>query len=210
MDFKTRALCVGAADYGESDKLLTLVSIEKGKMVARIRSVKSPKSKLRMCAEVLCCGEYIISAKGAYNLVIGCSIEENFFSCWSDLGKYTASQIVCEVLDKVTFEGIDCTQELSLALRTISTICYAETSPYIVVCWYLAGIAKILGIDIRETEVPQKDFIASLDIMEPVDLDALDITQNELREALKYLNLLLKNVLNTKINSLTQALKQSF
>lgn len=210
MDFKTKALCIGSTDYGEGDKLLTLVSVENGKMGARVRSVKSPKSKLRMCAEVLCCGEYIINRKSAANLVIGCSIEENFFACWSDLAKYTASQIVCEVLDKVTVEGAECGQELSLALRALGTICYAETSPYIIAVWYLAAMLKNLGVDIEETEVPDKykDFIASLDGIEPGELDSLDITQGELREVLKYLNLLLRNELSCKINALSEALKQ--
>jgi len=211
MDFKTRALCIDATGYGEGDKLLTLVGVENGKMVARARSVKTPKSKLRMCAEVLCCGEYIINRSRNTNLVVGCSIEENFFACWSDLGKYTAAQIICETLNKITIEGVECRDELSLALRALGTVCYAETSPYIIAAWYLSGILRLLGVDIEDTEVPakQKAFIASLHGMEPADLDSLDITQNELYEALKYLNLLLRNNLSARINSLSEALKQS-
>lgn len=212
MDFKTKALCINAADYGESGKLLTLISAENGKIAAAARSVKTPKSKLRMCAEPLCCGEYIIARKGNANLIIGCSIEENFFNCWSDLGKYTAAQIVCEILDKITITGADCKQELQLALYTLSAICYAQTSPYIIAAWYLSKVLVLLGVDIAETEVPQKTggIIAAMDGMDAAELDSLDITQGELHEILKYLNLLLRNNLSARINSLAEALKHNY
>jgi len=211
MDFKTRALCIGASDYGEGDKLLTLVSVESGKMTVRARSVKKPEAKLRMCAEVLCCGEYIInrSARGGYGMVIGCSIEDNFFDCWGDLGKYTAAQIVCETMDKVTMEGNECEQELSLALRALTTIAYGELSPYITAAWYLASLLRIMGVDASDNEMPEarKTFIAALAALEPLELDSIDISISDLRETLIYLNLIFRNALSCKINALSEALR---
>lgn len=210
MDFKTRALCVSASDFGEGDKLLTLVGAEYGKMVAKARSVKTPKSKLRMCAEVFCYGEYIINRRGRANLVIGCSIEQSFFDCWGDLGRYTAAQIICEILDKITVEGADCKKELSLALTALAAVSRAETSPYIIAAWYLSRVLLVIGRDIEDSAAPQrqKTLITSLADMEVTDLDSLDITKGELREALGYLNLVLRDELSARINSLAEALKQ--
>ena len=188
MDFKTRALCIGASDYGEGDKLLTLVSVEYGKMTVRARSVKKPQSKLRTSAEVLCCGEYIVtrSSKGGYGTVIGCSVEDNFFACWEDLTKYTAAQIVCETLDKVTIEGNECKEELALALRALTTVTYGELSPFLTAAWYLASLLRVMGIDANDTEMPdaRKTFLAALANLEPLELDSVDISLSDLRETL--------------------------
>lgn len=210
MDLKVKALCVRALDYRENDKLLTLVSLEKGKLAATIRSVKSPKSKLKMCASPLCFGEYIMSAAKNRYTVIGCSIEENFFPIWNDLHRYAASQIVLEVLDKAAYEDNPCREELISALKALGSVCYAETSPYLAAVWFILDILPSAGADITAyDEIPERvqRFFKIASSAGLDGLDALDITGGALFEALTYLNLTVKKVFSCNLNSIDAALK---
>ena len=148
MEIKTKALCVTATDYGEKDRLLVLVTPEYGKIVARIRSVRTPNSKLKVCASPLCFGEYILNSKAGHYTVIGVSPENNFFGCWSDVDKNCAAGTVTEALDKFTENGVSAAGELALALEALYHIDCGDGYPYVYSAAFLLKLMPHLGIDV--------------------------------------------------------------
>ncbi|MCL2631073.1 MAG: DNA repair protein RecO [Firmicutes bacterium] len=150
MEQKIKALCVKALKWKDNDFLLTLISAERGKLIAKIKSPKSPKAKLRLASSPLCFGEYIITQRGGTHSVIGCTVIENFFSCWQDIDKYGASQIVCEVLDKLTHDGVDTGRELVLAVKSLSEIDSSGNEPLAVAVEFVKKMLLSLGVDCRK------------------------------------------------------------
>ena len=69
-----------------------------------------------MSAMPLAYGEYTIYSKGKYCKVISATLEDSFFNCWNDFEKYSASQIVLELLDKVSYDNQNVDKELALHL----------------------------------------------------------------------------------------------
>lgn len=209
MDTKVKALCVKATDYGENDTLLTLVTVDCGKLTAKIRGAKTPKSKLKMAASPLCFGEYILAKKGASYTVIGASIEENFFAAWSDLHKYAAASVITEILDKISFGIIECGGELFGALKALSEVCYGNCSPYMTALWYGVNVLPRIGCDYTDESLPEsvKALFTALENVQAEGADCIEATGSGLYEGLKYLGLLLKNTLSQKINSIEEALK---
>ena len=61
---KVNALMLRAADYGENDKILTLLTAELGKISAGIKGVKKAGAKLKFAAQPFCFAEYILSKRG--------------------------------------------------------------------------------------------------------------------------------------------------
>lgn len=61
MEIKVNALMLRAADYGENDKILTLLTAEYGKISAAIKGVKKPSAKLKFAAQPFCFAEYILA-----------------------------------------------------------------------------------------------------------------------------------------------------
>ena len=49
-EIKENAICLYAEDSGEYDKILTLLSIDRGLIRAKIKGVKKPKAKLAFCS----------------------------------------------------------------------------------------------------------------------------------------------------------------
>ena len=51
MESKTDALLLRAVDYGENDKIVTLLTADRGKIAAAVKGVKNAGAKLRFAAQ---------------------------------------------------------------------------------------------------------------------------------------------------------------
>ena len=209
MDSKVKALCLRASDYGETGKILTLATLDNGKITANVRAVRSEKSKLKMCASPLCMGEYLLASKGKRYVVTGCTIEDSFFNCWNSVERYASAQVVLEVTDKITCENVSCQEEVMLAIRAITAVNYGETTPYIYLAWYLANILLHIGVDVDEFEIPEKTRIMLLGLQKQdiFYLETLDIDAVMLSQIISYLHMILRSALSEKINSLAELMK---
>ncbi len=98
---KLRALCVRSIDYKDNDSLITLASLEKGKIVATVRGSKKQRSKLRFSASLFCFGDYIlnVSSSGKYT-VTGCDLIDGFYPLREDIEKFYMASIIAEILEK--------------------------------------------------------------------------------------------------------------
>ena len=209
-ELKTQALCLRSADYGEANKILTLFSADFGKLSARVRSVKSPKSKLKQCSMPLCFGEYILVKSGDFYTVTGCTVEESFFASWSDVHKYSASQIVLEALDRLSEAGTPEPQNLVSAVRVLEAINYSEVTPYIYATHFLINLLPQQGIDIgEESELPYKiaHIFNAYRNAEVDELETLDFSMNDIIQSLTFVNIIYRDRLSEKFNSITEALK---
>ena len=73
MELKVNALMIRAADYGENDKILTLLTAERGKLTAAIKGVKKAGAKLKFAAQPFCLAEYVLADSGDRYSVIQAS-----------------------------------------------------------------------------------------------------------------------------------------
>lgn len=210
MEIKTKALCVTATDYGEKDRLLVLVTPEYGKIVARIRSVRTPNSKLKVCASPLCFGEYILNFKAGHYTVIGASPENNFFGCWSDVDKNCAAGTVTEALDKFTENGVSAARELALALEALYHIDCGDGYPYVYSAAFLLKLMPHLGIDVGEYSALPRDVSAAFGALAEApfeELDSLELTLVSLIRALTRIGLIYQERTGEKLRALASALK---
>lgn len=151
-----KAVCLNSLDYRDNDRLLILLSAENGKTVARIRSVKSPKSKLKAAAAPYCYAEYSLSEKGGYSTVTGAEVIEQFFGAWTDAHKNLASGVVAEVLEKFTAENVPAENEFALGLRALFAVNYAEGTPYVHTLKFLLEFMTLIGVDIADAELSRR------------------------------------------------------
>lgn len=134
------ALCVRTVDYKDNDRLITLCTIGKGKILAKATGCKKPKAKLRYASSPLCFGEYtLLENNGRYTLT-GCEAVDTFNNVSADLEKYYAAFAALEILDKLTAEGDEqgCAELTVLTVNALKDIVYGEKPVYI----YLAAFIK--------------------------------------------------------------------
>lgn len=104
MEIKVNALVLRAADYGENDKILTLLTAERGKLTAGIKGVRKSGAKLKFAAQPFCLAEYVLSGRGGRYTVIQAGGGESFYDLRCDIGKFYAAVALCEAASALSFE----------------------------------------------------------------------------------------------------------
>ncbi len=129
---RVNALMLRAADYGENDKILTLLSAELGKITAGIKGVKKAGAKLKFAAQPFCFAEYILSARGERYTVTNASEIESFYDIRTDINKFYAASAVCEAASSLTFGGAEDNAVFTLAVQALSNICNSDECPALI------------------------------------------------------------------------------
>lgn len=126
MEVIVNALVLRAVDYKDSDKILTLYSLEKGKITAGIKGVKKSGAKLKFASEPFAFCEYVLAEKQGRYTVIGATYIDTFFSLRTNLLKYYASAVVGEAIDRLTVENESDDGLFSLTINAIKKINYQD------------------------------------------------------------------------------------
>ena len=146
---KVNALMLRAVDYGENDKILTLLTDGLGKISAGIKGVKKAGAKLKFAAQPFCFAEYILSGRGDRYTVTQASETESFYELRTDINKFYAASAVCEVADRLTFGSADDAAVFTLAVQALSNICNSDERSALIrfLLSALAASGYTLGMD---------------------------------------------------------------
>ena len=121
---KTDGVCLRSVEYGESDRIITLLTDKLGKISVRARGISSPKSRLRQAALPFSFGEYILTEKGDYYTLKSFDYNDAFTAVSDDLVRYFSSAAALEIADKLTEENVPVTREMARLLRFLMAVCY--------------------------------------------------------------------------------------
>lgn len=123
MEFKADALLLRAVDYGENDKMVTLLTAERGKIGVGMKGVKKAGAKLKFAAQPFCFAEYVLSGRGERYTVISASLHDGFYPLREDVTAYYAAACVCEACDALVFEGMQAGALLVAAITALGEMC---------------------------------------------------------------------------------------
>ena len=123
MELKADALLLRAVDYGENDKMVTLLTAQRGKISAGMKGVKKAGAKLRFAAQPFCFAEYVLAERGGRYTVTGASLYDGFYALREDVGAFYAAASVTEACDKLMYEGMVNGELLISAIKALRDIC---------------------------------------------------------------------------------------
>ncbi len=104
--FRTDAVVVKVTKVGSSDRLLTLLTADRGVIKAYANSAENPKNKLHSSSGLFCYGDYLIYDGGKDLKVQECDLKEIFYGLRSDILPLTTAQYFCELAaDLIAGEG---------------------------------------------------------------------------------------------------------
>lgn len=119
MERKVDALVLRTADYGESDRMLTLFTMQYGKLSAAAKGVRKAAAKLRFAAQPFCFAEYVLAQRRDRYTVIGAAGTDGFYALREDIGKFYAAASLAGLCDAILPEGI---VNEELFLRAVSAL----------------------------------------------------------------------------------------
>ena len=119
---KTKGLVIRETAVGESDKILTVLTPDIGKISVYCRGVRSIKSHRIAAAQLFCYDEITLIPKADKYTLGEAALIENFFDIRADIVKFALAQYFADVLCEISIENEDQSELLSLALNTLYTL----------------------------------------------------------------------------------------
>lgn len=113
------ALVIRESDYGENDKLITLLTAEKGRMTVCVKGGKSLKNKNLASSQLLCYSEFTVKGRGGFYTLSEAALIEQFFGLRADLDRFAAAQYIADVAGEICVENNDEGDMLRLTLNTL-------------------------------------------------------------------------------------------
>lgn len=151
MESKADALVLRAADYGEYDKMVTLLTAERGKIGAALKGVRRSGAKLRFAAQPFCFAEFVLASRGGRSTVTSAALHDGFYALREDMAKYYAGAIVLSACDKVALEEMPSGALLVAAVTALGSI--AQEDPLALLRFLLSALA-FAGYPVSAGECP--------------------------------------------------------
>ncbi len=148
MEIIVNALVIKSVDYKDNDKILTLFSLERGKITAGIKGVKKSGAKLKFASEPFAFCEFVLAEKQGRFTVIGADYIDSFYNLRLDLVKYYASSVVLETLNLLSSESEPMPQLFSLSLSAIKSLNY-QGGELKVLAGYLLKLIELSGYGLQ-------------------------------------------------------------
>lgn len=145
---KTQAVVLRTVAYKDNDKLLTLFSLENGKIFAGIKGVLKPKAKLAFAAQPFCFGTFHLAQKGTYSTVVGCDAEDLFFDITKDIERYYYGATLLEICDILVKENEPNVALFINLLKALKLLAYDKCEPLAVVNKFVIDALKFAGYKI--------------------------------------------------------------
>lgn len=142
---RLKGIVISAKDFKEADKLLTLFTLEKGIVYAKLVGVKKPNAKLKPAKEIFCFADFDVVSKGEFQTITSANVIETFHNITSDIDKYFAGCAVLEILKTVGRENLSNEPLFLETLKTLQALAYGNVKPEVLEMRFLIKIFEAMG-----------------------------------------------------------------
>lgn len=141
---KVKALVVESKDYKEKDKLVTLYTLEHGKLVCIMRGVRGEKAKLKSAKELFVFGEYIIEDGKGFNVITQAEVIDSFYGLAKDIDKYYEGCAIIDILKKIATSESEPALFIEI-IKCLQALCYKNVKKFYCIDKFLLSVFKALG-----------------------------------------------------------------
>lgn len=140
----TKALVLRATNYRENDKLITLFSLELGKIGAILTGCNKPTAKLKFAGQPFCLAEFELIKTGELFKVTNASEIENFFDLSLDYQKMLAGSVVLESCEAAT-QPKSAPALFVEVLKALKTLCFSDLNAKLVLSKFFLELFAVTG-----------------------------------------------------------------
>lgn len=116
---KIRGIVVRSTDVGDYNKMLTVLSGEKGRISIWAKGVKSSKSKMAAACSLLCYSEFVVTARGDNFTLSQATVIESFYHLREDIEKLSCAVYFAELAVSVCQEECGAEDVIRLLLNSL-------------------------------------------------------------------------------------------
>ncbi len=116
---KTRGLVLKYTNLNEADRILTLLTEDKGKIKVFAKGCRRPKSRLISSCEVFAFSDFILYKGSNLYHINSCELRESFYELRKDLLMLSYAVYFAELADTVTDEDMQCKNIFLLLAKSL-------------------------------------------------------------------------------------------
>ena len=142
---KTTGIVITENSLGDSDKILTILTPNLGKISCVAKGAKRPKSMLMAGSQIFCFGEYVLRKSNDIYTMQSCDPIEIFYNIRVDLEKLNYAAAIIKIISDVTTENQNNYHILKLFLNTLYIISESDKNLDFIISIFKMRLLKILG-----------------------------------------------------------------
>lgn len=120
--FNIKGLVLRTTDVGESDRMLTVLTAEEGKLSVWARGVRKITNGSLPAAQVFAYANYTLKRGRDKHFLREATIEQTFLGISDSIENTALAAYLCEVADELTYPGGESGELLQLSLNTLWTL----------------------------------------------------------------------------------------
>ena len=149
MTEKVNGVTLRAVNYKESDKILTVFTLEKGKITVSARGVRKANAKMKQISEPFCFAESIIAEKSGRFTVTEINSFDAFYPIRCDLVKYYAGMTALEITDAFLPDGLESPAHFVLLVQFLKKLAYKSINTHNLLIKFFYDVAKENGYSVN-------------------------------------------------------------
>lgn len=144
-EVKTDAIVLRHADFGESSRMLTLLSPTLGKLSVSARGCRRANARLTNATEVFCAGEYILHRRQDRFTLTSCLIKDSFYDLRCDYERLVEGTHWLKLTETAATPDEEQPLLFALLLRALTYLNYSKQNPIWIALTFYMHFAKICG-----------------------------------------------------------------
>lgn len=144
---KTKGMVIKESKYRDSDKILTVITPDLGKITVIAKGAKNSKGSFLPCAQLFVFSEFILYKNtGDTYLLNSAEIIEMFYSLRVDIEKVYFATYLCKIVNDISTEEENNFQILQLLLNAIYLLSENKKESMFIIVVFQIRILRLLGI----------------------------------------------------------------
>lgn len=145
MTFATDGLITRVHEIGASDKLVNIITPDRGRIGVMVKGGRSPNSKLTPISQLFTYGNFEIYEKNSMYWLRSGSIMTPFYELSSDIEKVALATYLCDLANELSDEDEECDELLRLLLNSLFLIGKGEKPSELIKSAFEMRAAAISG-----------------------------------------------------------------
>lgn len=133
------------ANYRESDRILSIFTIEHGRLDAKARGCRKPQSPLVNACQPFVFGQFEIYTGREKATVNACDIKETFYPIREDYERFSIGSVMLRLCHDAAPENEPNEALFSLLYHTLSFLSYGKSNPQDLFCCFLVRYLNAIG-----------------------------------------------------------------
>jgi DNA repair protein RecO (recombination protein O) len=146
--YRTEAIILRRADFGEADRLLTVFTPRRGKLRVVAKGARKPASRKSGHVELFTRSTLLIAKARSLDIVSQAETVEAYRALREDLLRSTYAHYIVELLDRFTRDEEESVELYDLLADTLARLCDAE-NPALVARFYELRLLTLAGYQPR-------------------------------------------------------------